>query len=405
MTGLPSAFGLDPDVSELLTSAASDIDACMPKLLSLVRQVTRMETVMILSHDHREEGLYQVVTHLDTSADHEIAIGINDDFSWESGGCKRLLEERMIFSADMQADFPDHELSRQIGLHGYLSVPIELRPEKQIVATLCAMHPTPWDLPDDSLRALPLFAEVIAAAIERQREAERIRGHAQVAAEFLRSYTAAVAQTEHRLRTGLTVVSGCLGLMADDSEIPPRLAAGPLAAARRRADELEADLRELLSEARDYLDFAVEVQPISVAPIVVRAVESCAGISNGRLREPDIEEGVWVLADAAALRDVIEHLIDNAISHSAGDVAIRVETQDGSVVITVANLECDRSAGGAAHDGDEARVRSGSGVGLSVVRALVASMGGSIRATKSAEALPGVQVLLRPTPFRPVERV
>ncbi len=104
------------------------------------------------------------------------------------------------------------------------------------------------------------------------------------------------------------------------------------------------------------------------------------------------EEPCEVLGDIRWLQRVVGNLLDNAAKYtpSGGRVAVRTEPRDSQVVVTVE----DSGPGIAAKDlprifdrfyrGDESRTHHGSGLGLSLAKAVVQAHGGTIEAANVA---------------------
>ncbi len=99
----------------------------------------------------------------------------------------------------------------------------------------------------------------------------------------------------------------------------------------------------------------------------------------------EVEPGLVVPADPRRLRQVLANLVDNALKYtpSGGRVHIAARREDRAVRIDVT----DTGAGISAHDlpriwerlyrGDQSRAERGLGLGLSLVRAIVAAHGGT----------------------------
>ena len=127
---------------------------------------------------------------------------------------------------------------------------------------------------------------------------------------------------------------------------------------------------------------SIDVRPVVAE--VVAGIEQEAG--DGHTFAVDLpDEGVFALADAEKLRQIVGHLVDNAVKFSpaGGLVRVGVEEEDGVVVVSVA----DEGVG--IPPGEQERIftkfyrresgRSGTGLGLFLAQGLVERMGGRIR--------------------------
>lgn len=187
-----------------------------------------------------------------------------------------------------------------------------------------------------------------------------------------------VDDASHELRTPIAIIKTELegALRQRGYGIDVRDA---LVAAANECDRLARLADDLLVLARA-VDGRLPVRPEQLpardvlATVVDQFVERAA--LDGRHIRLDVEPGVRVNADRQRLRQVVTNLLDNAIRHGEGDIAVLVRDDDG-VAIEV----CDRGAGFtqsfAEHAferftrADLARTRPGSGLGLAIVRTIV----------------------------------
>jgi signal transduction histidine kinase len=105
----------------------------------------------------------------------------------------------------------------------------------------------------------------------------------------------------------------------------------------------------------------------------------------------DVEAGLTVAADRDRLRQVLANLVDNAVKYTprGGRVDVRARRDGTEALIEVA----DTGIGIADHDlpriwerlyrGDQSRAERGLGLGLSLVRAIVAAHNGTVEVRSS----------------------
>lgn len=194
-----------------------------------------------------------------------------------------------------------------------------------------------------------------------------------------------VADAGHELRTPLTSLRTNLDLLAQaDSSTA-------LSAESRR--ELMADVRAQISEMTtligDLVELAREEPPEpSSEPVELAAVVSQA-VARVRRRTTTVDFDVrtepwWVHGDAAALERAITNLLDNALKWSPEGGTVTVELRHGTVTVV------DQGRGLAAQDlpyvferfyrSTDSRGMPGSGLGLSIVKAVAERHGGQVRA-------------------------
>ena len=202
-----------------------------------------------------------------------------------------------------------------------------------------------------------------------------------------------VSNASHELRTPLTSIRGYLDLYAAGGFRRP----GELDDAVRRL-QVEAERMNLLVEDLLVLAKFDEEQPLDISTVrvdeMVRDVAALALAGHpDRHIDVDAPGEISIEADRLRLHQALVALVDNAIRHTPDDTAIRVAaatTADGvelSVTDTGPGLTAEEAA--AVFDrfsrGDRSRARrtGGSGLGLSIARAIVRAHGGEISVTST----------------------
>jgi two-component system sensor histidine kinase BaeS len=199
-----------------------------------------------------------------------------------------------------------------------------------------------------------------------------------------------VTDVAHELRTPLTNIIGMIESMQDG--IRPADAA-TLSSLRDEAGLLASlvdELQELSLAESGQLAFQIEsVDAVAAARTAVDAIAPSSG--DVIVYGPAEAAPVLVRADARRLAQILRNLLRNAITHtpSGGRVIVTVEPDGARVAITVA----DTGRGIPAehipliwerfHRVDRSRDRAsgGMGIGLALVRQLIADMGGEVGVT------------------------
>lgn len=211
------------------------------------------------------------------------------------------------------------------------------------------------------------------------------------------SMAAAVARTEelrrrmvtdvaHELRAPLTNIRCELESMQD----------GLTAPTAERIESLHQETMHLATLVDDLQDLAladagrlvIDQQPANVAALVKRAI-------GGRNIAIEGDEQIMVLADSRRAIQILTNLLDNAVTHSQqpGSVRVRWERSGDEVIISVQDSGIGISAEELPRvferfyrvDASRSRETGGAGLGLSIVRQLVAAHGGRVW----AESKPG----------------
>jgi signal transduction histidine kinase len=203
-----------------------------------------------------------------------------------------------------------------------------------------------------------------------------------------------VSNVSHELRTPLTAVKGLVETLrdgaVDDRQVRDRF----LATIEDETDRLIRLVNDLLVLSKaDSQALKLKQEPLDVRDLVERSVHKLAPQveEKGILVEVSAsEEPQWVLADADRIEQVLVNLLDNAIKYSPEGGRITVAIDDGGAPGLVSVAVRDEGVGIPVGDlprvferfyrVDRARSRDGggSGLGLSIAKAIVEAHGGEI---------------------------
>jgi signal transduction histidine kinase len=207
---------------------------------------------------------------------------------------------------------------------------------------------------DEAGRVLDTTAHRLGALVERER-----------------SFS---ADASHQLRTPLTGLRLGLETALEQPAADHRAA---MLAAIESVDRLERTIEDLLSLARGT---SPSGGLLPIFDVVAEVVTAWRPVLDGQGRSLDVtvEDELPVgRASAAAVRQVIGVLLDNAVTHGAGRVTLSVRDAGGALAIDVA----DEGAG----PPDPGRLfhrradgASGHGIGLSLARSLAEADGGRL---------------------------
>jgi signal transduction histidine kinase len=205
-----------------------------------------------------------------------------------------------------------------------------------------------------------------------------------------------VLAASHELRTPLTSIVGNLDLAVDAPDVPPAVAEH-LDVAVRNAERLLTLVGDLLTAASTRGgDLALTRTEVDVAAVVDEAVTAIcpvAGASGLRVVWTPPPGGAPVLGDAAALRQVVDNVLDNAVKYSETGGVVEVVLRAGCGRPGDRDVELsirDEGVGIAAEDVEQvftrfyrARAvrqgsRHGTGLGLHICRQVVEAHGGTV---------------------------
>jgi signal transduction histidine kinase len=229
------------------------------------------------------------------------------------------------------------------------------------------------------LSLLALTAGLVVAALlqlARENELARLR------ADF-------VSGVSHELRTPLAQIrmfseTLLLGRVRSDGERVRSLEIIDQEA--RRLTHLVQNLLHFSRSERQVTRLSLAAAPL--APLVREAIEAFAPLAaaRGMIFRVNLSDGVVAPVDADALRQMLVNLLDNAVKYGPADqlITVRLEAAEGKACIRVE----DQGPGIPAADReriwgrfwrlerDRGTAVAGTGIGLSVVRELVALHGG-----------------------------
>jgi len=215
-----------------------------------------------------------------------------------------------------------------------------------------------------------------------------------------------VAHVSHQLKTPLSLLSAATETLQMDRIRSPERLAQYLDTIRAEAQRLTVLVQRVLEFSRVQQQRTFEFEQVDLGALVQETVDAFAHGLAGRHVVFDVRlngPGPFVLADPAALEQVIANLLDNAIKYSNADqpVVVTVRAERHSAIIEV----IDRGVGIAAADHERIferfyRVpgtghRQGFGLGLPIVRELVHAQGGNVTVSSMLGAGSTFRVTLR----------
>jgi two-component system, OmpR family, sensor kinase len=238
----------------------------------------------------------------------------------------------------------------------------------------------------DEIEELSRSFDEMAGRLERTVQAQR---------EF-------VANASHQLRTPLTAMKLRLeGAIesAPDPDLHERLEA-----ADREVDRLSEIVDRLLVMAREVEEGTTS--RVDLADAVARAIdrwdERASSQDSTLIRRGDESRaGPEARGDPTDLDQILDNLLDNAISYAPGEVVVESGSSNGRVFLAVS----DRGPGIAPADLERVTERfyrgrsapaGGSGLGLAIARQLAEKWGGALDITSPAEGGTRVEIRLPP---------
>jgi signal transduction histidine kinase len=244
--------------------------------------------------------------------------------------------------------------------------------------------------------------EVAAVARAFNRMAGELSARQAELAEADRIRRQLLADVSHELMTPLTAIRGYAETLSLQP-FAPTTSEGQRAVRiiHEEGERIERLVGDLLDLARfEAGGISLDRETVPVADLFLRVVErhTPAAEENGVAFETEISEpGLTVAGDAHRLEQALQNLASNALRHtpSGGRVRLSAVETEGKVRIRVADTGAGIAAEHLPHvfdrfyKADPSRSKSGSGLGLSIVKAIVERHGGTI----AVRSTPGVETV------------
>jgi len=266
---------------------------------------------------------------------------------------------------------------------------------------------------------------VSSADANHDAERDRLQAERDAAIAANRSKSEFLAAVSHELRTPLNAIIGF-------SDVMKQRLFGPLPARYAEYGDLihesGAHLLELIGDVLDMSKIEADRYELNIDQFDARdVVEICTKMMRLRAEEQGLalycetgDRALPVSADRKALRQILLNLLSNAVKFTpeGGAVVVMVRAQDGELVLAVG----DSGVGVAEHELDRLGqpytqsssgrdvIERGTGLGLSLVRALADLHGGEMsmqsapgEGTTVTVRLPVLEAGAEPEPVQPLE--
>ena len=198
-----------------------------------------------------------------------------------------------------------------------------------------------------------------------------------------------VADASHELRTPLTTLSGNVELLRREPPISAEDRSEVLADMGSESKRLIRLVNDLLALARADAHRSLESEAVAVKPLVEEVCRQARLLAPEREIDCSAPHEVAAWGQVDALKQVMLILLDNAIKHGDGPIAVTSEALEGGVAVSVRDTGPGIEPALVPHiferfaTGSEANAGIGAGedtgLGLAIAKALVEAQGGTIR--------------------------
>lgn len=203
-----------------------------------------------------------------------------------------------------------------------------------------------------------------------------------------------VADASHELRTPIATIRGYAELFRRGASARPDDLADAMRRIESEAARMGGLVDELLLLARLDQGRPLEREPVELTGLVAEAIADARAVEPSRPVHLDHDGEILVVGDPARLRQVLDNLMSNVGQHTRPSAAatVRIGTDGDDAVVEVTDSgpglsaeQCERVFERFFRvDDSRRRQSSGSGLGLSIVAAVVEAHGGTVAACPAA---------------------
>jgi two-component system sensor histidine kinase KdpD len=246
-----------------------------------------------------------------------------------------------------------------------------------------------------SNRTFEAITALIAAAVDRA-QAIALLGKTEAARENERLKSVLLDAIAHDFKTPLTSIKAAATSLLDDLEFNKRQRGELLEVIDEECDRINRVIGQAIEMAQlDAGEAKLRPVTLTVGELLAAALEDCESIQATRLIRTEVHQlDSRVHCDLFWTRKVLDHLIRNSDLYSSpGEpITITTEEKDGFIIFKVADVgpgiepaEIDLIFGKFFRGKGQRHRVPGTGMGLSVARAIVEAHGGTIGVTSEAE--------------------
>lgn len=273
-----------------------------------------------------------------------------------------------------------------------LSVPLVWADTTVGVLNIQTEHPR--DFTPEDVAQLGAIADLLAGIVEKgrqQREAEALAEELQAIDEARADL---IAMVTHELRTPLSVVRAYTDLLANEPSLDGRQSRDPDRREKRaewyrrtmaQIERLDRLVDSILASVRVVPDQPALAEPTDIGEIVGDVVAQLGPVLDRHAVVVASTSRLHALADPPRLRQVVEHLLENAIKYAPPHTTIAIDwiLHEGIVRLGVTDEgpgipEEWRERIFEPYARRDTKTARGSGIGLYAAKRLVESMGGQL---------------------------
>ena len=221
-----------------------------------------------------------------------------------------------------------------------LSVPLSWH--DQTVGVLNVQTEETRTFSDHDVAQLGAVADLLAGIIEKGRQQTEAEARVEALKAIDEARSELIALVTHELRTPLAIVRAYADLLADEPPLRGRESRDIERRDRRatwhratleQIERLDRLVDSILASVRVVPEGPASVTPVDLGALITEVVGSLKPILEGHRVEIVPSVRLHALADPPRLRQIVEHLVENAVKYAPPETAIRIDwTLDEGVV-------------------------------------------------------------------------
>lgn len=211
-----------------------------------------------------------------------------------------------------------------------------------------------------------------------------------------------ISNISHDLRTPLTAIRGYITLIKNCTEEERNMYIGILSKKSEELNNLINNFYDLSIFDND--SYQIDIKAIDIVEIIMGTVISNYALIKNKEIEIDNRlpsKPIEVQGEEVVCSRIIQNLVSNAIKYSTGYISIELEEFDEYVIFKIRNSVSDLTQDDLKYlfdrfyTVDKSRNRSGSGLGLFIVKVLLDKIDGEVYEVSLSDDILSISILFR----------
>ena len=212
-----------------------------------------------------------------------------------------------------------------------------------------------------------------------------------------------ISDIAHDLRTPLSSIMGYITLLDNCTEKEKKEYINII---QRKSEELNLLINNFYEVSLlDNSSLKIDITSIDIVQVIIDIVISNYSlIKNNKIeinnRVP--EKQIKIYGEEITCKRIIQNLVSNSIKYSTGYISIELDELENEVVFTIKNNVSNLKESDIEHlferfyTVDKSRNRSGSGLGLYIVKLLLNKIGGEVKSIALEDSILSISIMFKP---------